>query len=206
MKWYIIEGNIGTGKSTLLNLLAKQIECETIPEPLDVWLGITDDSGKNLLQMFYEDTNRYAYLFQSIVFKTRIQSIKNKQDMEIRFSERSVWSDKYIFSRACQENRTMNEIEYKSYNLWFDWLEEFFMQRKPDGIIYLKCQPETCYNRMKNRSRSEEDTVPLNYLTQLHQYHEDWLNHTNIPVLILDNETNPIESHIEKIIEFTQNT
>ena len=45
----------------------------------------------------------------------------------------------------------------------------------PDGFIYLRAQPDTCMNRMKQRSRNEETTVGIEYLQDLHQRHESWL-------------------------------
>jgi deoxyadenosine/deoxycytidine kinase len=85
-KWYIIEGNIGSGKTTLLDKLAEHNNYEVIREPVDIWQNIKNDKNENILQQFYKDPNRYAYLFQTIVFKTRLQSLDKIQEKEIRFS------------------------------------------------------------------------------------------------------------------------
>ena len=84
-KWYIVEGNIGSGKTELLTKLNENIDCEIIKEPVEIWQSITGN-GKNILQQFYENPSRYAYLFQTIVFKTRLQSIDYPQLKSIRFS------------------------------------------------------------------------------------------------------------------------
>jgi deoxyadenosine/deoxycytidine kinase len=82
----------------------------------------------------------------------------------------------------------MNQLEVNSYHFWFDWLEEKFFN-KPDGIIYLRCSPEKCYERMNKRNRSEESSVPLSYLKELHNLHDEWiLNEKRVPVLMIDNE------------------
>ncbi len=75
------------------------------------------------------------------------------------------------------------------------------------GIIYLRTKPETCYNRLQKRARSEESGVSLDYLQSLHQRHEDWLIdakpsldlHPSLkgtPILVIDTdeefETNPV--------------
>ena len=188
-KWYIIEGNIGSGKTTLLDKLSINDKYEVIREPVDTWLSIQGTDGKNLLQEFYEQPTRYAYLFQTMVFKTRLQSLDHEQTKQYRFSERSIWTDRFVFGRSCIENKKMNQLEINSYHFWFEWLEEKFF-KKPDGIIYLRCSPEKCYERMNRRGRTEESTVPLSYLTELHNLHEEWISQeTRVPVLTINNET-----------------
>lgn len=187
-KWYIIEGNIGSGKSTLLQYLENKDNIEVIPEPVDVWVSIKDSDGKNLLKHFYDEMDRYSYMFQAMVFKTRLQSTDKPQEKDIRFSERSIWTDRFVFGKMCIEDKKMNSIETECYHYWFDWLENKFMP-KPDGIIYVRCSPEKCMERIHKRGRSEENNIPLEYLQKLHNSHEEWLkNWTQTPVIILDNE------------------
>jgi deoxyadenosine/deoxycytidine kinase len=187
-KWFIIEGNIGSGKSTLLEILNNMPKIETIPEPVDIWLNIKDNTGKNLLQYFYDDMNRNAYMFQKMVFITRCEVLDKVQIKPIRISERSVWTDRYIFGRTCIEDSKMNSIESVSYKYWFDWLESKF-KPKPDGIIYVKCSPKKCMERINKRHRNEESTIPFEYLSKLHDYHNEWFdNWIQTPLLILNNE------------------
>jgi len=143
--------------------------------------------GKNILQQFYEDPTRYAYLFQTIVFKTRLQSLDVEQRKQFRFSERSIWTDKYVFGKSCIESNKMNQLEKTAYLEWFDWLERKFF-KSPDGIIYLHCLPSKCYERMNIRSRNEESSVSIDYLQNIHINHEEWLrNWDKTKVLIIDN-------------------
>jgi deoxyadenosine/deoxycytidine kinase len=199
----LIEGNIGSGKTTLLDKLSNNDNFEVICEPVDLWLKINSSNGKNLLQEFYEDPVRYAHLFQTMVFITRLQSIEHEQTKNVRFCERSILTDRYVFGKSCINSGKMNELEINCYNIWFDWLETKFSE-KPDAIIYLKCSPEKCQSRMQERSRKEESTVPIKYLKELHDYHEDWINNCkDIPTLIIDNEVdNNFESMIIEITNF----
>jgi deoxycitidine kinase len=203
MRWFIIDGNIGSGKSTIVNKIKEATgeNVKVVPEPVDLWLSIKN-SEDNLLSLFYKDPHRYAYTFQTVVFKTRIQSLLSafqESRTDTVFSERSIWTDKYVFAKACYNNGLMNEVEYKAHELWFNWLEELFVSEKnstsilklpkPTAIIYVKCSPEKCFERMKNRNRTEESSVPLDYLRQLHDYHEEWIqNWDYTPTIILDNE------------------
>ena len=196
-KWYIIEGNIGSGKSTLLDLLSKSPNTEVIPEPVHMWTDIKDNNNINLLQHFYSDMNRYSYMFQTMVFKTRLESLEPKQKKRFRFSERSIWTDRYVFGKMCLEDEKMNSIESNCYKYWFTWLEEKF-KPTPDGIIYVKCSPEKCLERINIRGRSEENNISLDYLNKLNTYHEEWLqNWKETPVLIIDNEE---DNNYEKIL------
>ena len=196
--WFIIEGNIGSGKTTLINKLKENNDFEVIVEPVDVWLSIKGDSDKNLLGLFYDDPHRYSYLFQTMVFKTRLQSLDKPQEKDIRFSERSIWTDKYVFGKSCIESGKMNKLEANCYHTWFDWLEEKF-NPAPDGIIYVKTSPEKCLERIKVRSRSEEDSIPLAYLKELDDRHNSWLEKwTKTPVLTIDNEEDDKWNYILK--------
>jgi thymidine kinase len=186
-KWYLVEGNIGSGKTTLLEKLNQNENFEVIREPVNLWLSIKGSDGKNLLQEFYEEPVRYSYLFQTMVFKTRLESIDTPQLKPFRFSERSIWTDRYVFGKSCINSRKMNTLETNCYHFWFDWLENKFF-KKPDGIIYLRTSPEKCFERMHERARNEESSVPLEYLQELHNYHEEWFNNwKETPVLVINN-------------------
>lgn len=188
----IVEGNVGAGKSTFLRLLQNSFSAHFILEPHEEWQNI---GGHNLLQEFYIDQTRWAYTFQSYAFITRMRteegSIKdNPHDTYIL--ERSVFSDRYCFAKNCFELGVMGPLEWRLYQEWFAWLIEsqYYM---PNGFIYLQTDPEICYQRMVKRNRHEESAVSLQYLTMLHQKHEDWLIHKKdiqpalkeVPVLTL---------------------
>lgn len=202
-KWFIVEGNIGSGKTTLLEKLNENEQFEVVREPVGLWLSIKGSDGKNLLQEFYEEPSRYAYLFQTMAFKTRLESLEHQQTKENRFSERSIWTDRYVFGKSCIDSNKMNTLETNCYHFWFDWLESKFW-KKPDGIIYLRTSPEKCMERMKERARNEESSVPIEYLKELHDYHENWLTHwTTTPLLIIDNENdNDWNNVLNQVNEF----
>lgn len=192
-KSLIIEGNIGAGKSTFLKIVGRFLDSDIVFEPHEKW---QDVEGENLLDLFYKDTKRWAYTFQTYAFITRVlEQEKNAKntDKDFQVLERSVYSDRYCFAKNCFEMGTMNKLEWSLYKDWFSWLVEQYTA-KPAGFIYLKTDPEICYNRLVKRNRSEESNVPLKYLKLLDQKHNDWLMEkkgvsefiADVPVLVLD--------------------
>ena len=192
--YLVIEGNIGAGKSTFLRLLKEKLNIDVIYEPTDKWqLG----QAGNLLDLFYKDTSRWAYTFQSYAFISRIQSQieheRTNNGTDPHVYERSVYCDRYCFAKNCFAMGTMSELEWTIYKEWFGWLVESYT-RTPNGFVYLRTTPEVCHERIQKRSRSEESGIPLSYLESLHTLHEEWLierkdilpSLENKPVLVLD--------------------
>lgn len=199
MKWFIIEGSIGSGKSTILTHL-ESTNVETIQEPVNVWRSLKDENGCSLLDLFYKNPLRYAYLFQTMVFKTRLKSLDTPQIKNIRISERSVWTDRYIFMEAMKNTNSISKIEQECYDAWYDWLTNAFF-KQPDGIIYIRSSPEVCLLRIKERGRNEETSISIEYLKELHECHDKWLgNWTKTPVYIIQNDIDtPLESIVNEI-------
>ena len=86
----------------------------------------------------------------------------------------------------------MSKIEYDIYNKWFSC---FLDNVSIDGIIYIKTNPDTCMERINKRNRDGED-IPLDYLNKCHQYHENWLSNSSIPITYYDGNTNVNEDNI----------
>jgi deoxyadenosine/deoxycytidine kinase len=211
----IVEGNIGAGKSTFLKLIGKRLNAQLVYEPIDKWQNV---SGENILEHFYKDTQRWAYTFQTFAFITRVIAQQEQAKTNIcpmQVLERSVYSDRYCFAKNCFELGLMTALEWKLYQEWFSWLVENYAPR-PDAFIYLKTDPEVCYERLLKRNRSEEAGVGLDYLRLVHNKHEEWLIHkkdvsdaiARAPVLSLecneDFESNneAQEMHLSRILDF----
>lgn len=193
---YFVEGSIGAGKSTFLKMIEKHFPqtCQVIYEPVDLWTTLADSEGKNILDLFYRDMQRYAYTFQSFAFISRAQTIKQiDTSKRFIFIERSIWSDKNIFAKNCFESGLMSEMEFKLYNMWFEWIEQMVLEEiekvcEVPKFVYMRATPETCQTRIGIRSREEEKDVKIDYLQGIHQRHEDWL----IPVRTLNDDDDEI--------------
>lgn len=178
----VIEGNIGAGKSSVVNIFNKISGVEAIQESVKIWeeLGILKD--------FYGDPKKFALLFQSVAFATRLASTSSSMitddSSRVIISERSVWADRYCFAENLAEDGTMTEKEIKIYQIWHRILINGHLDKTvPDVIIYLRASPETCKRRQEIRARKSEDQIPLEYFQKLHSKHEEWL--------LKDDEWNP---------------
>lgn len=214
-KAIIVEGNIGAGKSTFLRLIHELLDVQVVYEPHEQWQNV---GGENLLDAFYTDPKRWAYTFQSYAFITRIMAQEQADKISqssLQILERSVYSDRYCFAKNAFEMGTMSSLEWQLYKDWWGWFIRHYT-KKPSGFIYLQTPPEVCYQRLLKRARAEEASVPLDYLTALHNKHENWLigKHEvddyikNVPVLILDCtqdfEENPelCKKYAQQIVDF----
>ncbi|CAD8182089.1 unnamed protein product [Paramecium pentaurelia] len=197
-----IEGNIGSGKSTLLKLIQQKYpDLRFIPEPVNEWQCINGDPSMNLLGSFYEDPTRWAYTMQVYAFYSRLKHWKevlsdpiNPEEKHLILSERSIEADKEIFAVNGHKNGLINNLEFALYEKFYDWLcEEVFGKKiQKQMIIYLQVDPEVCHLRMQKRARDEEkNTISKEYLTQIHNRHEEWLlreTHKNTSILVLNGD------------------
>ena len=117
-----IEGNIGTGKSTLLHYLKDHIDSSRIiflQEPLDEWDKVKNKENETILKKFYDDPKKYSFPFQIMILKTMKEllqrTIENNPQCEIILCERSILSSRYVFTKMLYENGLMNDIEYQIY-------------------------------------------------------------------------------------------
>jgi deoxyadenosine/deoxycytidine kinase len=188
MKIISIEGNIGSGKSTLIKNLKKINNNQIIflPEPVDEWNTIIDKSGTNILTKYYSDQKRYAFSFQMMAYITRLkQLIEFSNEDKIIITERCLYTDREIFAKMLYDSGLIEDIEYSIYLRWFDF---FIKNIHIDHFIYLRNDPKICSERVLLRDRAGEN-IPLEYLTKCHEYHEVWLN--NKPnLLVLDGSIN----------------
>ena len=220
-----IEGNIGTGKSTFVELLTKYIssieeqgrfQTHLVQEPVDEWLKTFDADGKNILEKFYENQDRWSFTFQMNSFISRAHrveeitqsdSVTSNEKEPLLIVERSIYTDRHCFAKNCYESGKMTKLEYDVYCRWNDWLSDQFALR-PKAYIYLRCPPEENVVRIAKRSREGECGIPLEYLKQLNQMHDSWMaqEKCTIPVLTIDATRNFLDPSVMNEIFSELNT
>jgi deoxyadenosine/deoxycytidine kinase len=178
-----VEGNIGGGKSTLIEKLQEKYindrRFHFLLEPVDQWEKIRDKNGKNMLQKYYDNPTRYAFAFQIMAFQTRLQLLKDTleyidDEVTTIVMERSLDADYQIFAKMLAEEGLMEDVEFEIYKgMSAEALKEYGV----DGIIWLDTDYEECFRRVQKRSREGEENgkIALAYLRKCHEYHIEWL-------------------------------
>jgi deoxyadenosine/deoxycytidine kinase len=200
MKLFSIEGNIGSGKSTFIEKLKEQLKhidgipVVYVPEPVDEWESIQSVDGRNMIELFYADSKQYAFAFQMMAYITRLAYLKREMKKYpdcILISERSLLADYHVFARMLYDSGDISQEQFEIYKRWFnEFLEDVVMT----GIIYLKTDPQLCFERCTSRARKGENTISLEYLNNCSSMHDKWLNNECMNTLELtDNSEEEIE-------------
>ena len=175
-----IDGNIGSGKSTLMGKLKTYFNNNKnvvfLKEPVDEWETITDENGTTILEKFYGDSSKYGFSFQIMAYISRLDVIRKeikKNPDAIFISERSLFTDKLVFAKMLFDSGNIELVNYKIYLKWFDTFAEDFPVSK---VIYVNTDPEICHMRIEKRSRTGESNIPLEYLQNCHKYHNNMLD------------------------------
>lgn len=192
-----IDGNIGCGKTGVLNYLHKSYRYPIDLEPVDNW--------QEDLNLIYNDMNNNNNLFN---FQVKIWLdrcwIQNNIDSEFVLVERSPAFIKNIFIKYAYDNNIISKdqndiLEYlhnKTDHIW-----------KDNVYIYLRSNPESCMTRIKKRNRKSEDKIQLEYLndiSNLHNEYYDKLKSENVNIHIIDVENkniNTIANEVKMIID-----
>jgi len=170
---YIVEGNIGAGKSTFITLLKSHLPHISYSlEPVDTWAQ--QQYGKSLLEQFYNEPHRWAYTIETLAMLCRSRDYLGAKQNPDHFMERSLYSGHYCFALNGKAEGYFSAVEWDVY---LQWVEFIFANKSaaPAGFIYLQTTPEVCHARIGKRNRTGESGIPLDYLQKIHYWHERFL-------------------------------
>ena len=155
-----IEGNIGSGKSTMLKYFEKFQDVELVPEPVAEWCDV---GGHNLLGKLYEDPKRWSFQFQSYVQLTRLQLLKKQTDCSVKIIERSIQNNRFCFLENARREGSLSGAELEVLNIlheshllrrfkplsqvlieWYKRLDTH-LGIPLDLIVYLRTSPQVFY-------------------------------------------------------------
>lgn len=192
----IVEGNIGCGKSTFLNNFQRFKDVETIPEPVKQWKNI---DGHNLLDLMYKRSKEWTFPFQTYVGITMMNIHKLETKKDIKIMERSIYSANFCFLEA---QRELGNLHPAMYAILKEWYKQIESQVEVDLVLYFRINPEEAFERMKSRGRSEENMVELEYLSMLHELHENWLirQQEKIPAPLIIVDANQSQDEIFQFV------
>ena len=175
-----IVGNIGAGKTTLTELLAKNYGWEALFEAVD----------KNpYLEDFYNDMKRWSFNLQIYFLNNRFQQIRDIQADSSRnvIQDRTIYEDAFIFAENLHEMGLMTTKDYANYRAIFDNITAYI--KAPDLLIYLKASVPTLVENIQRRGRDYEASIRLDYLQKLNEKYDAWIKrYDEGKLLILDKD------------------
>ena len=164
-KIIIIEGNIGSGKSSLLELLRKRHKnIKTFEEDVCAWEPYFKLALKN---------KKHYYLLQKKILthylniKTEIELLSRTENFNLFILERSAYSALHVFTKIALLNNVITQNEYGELNNLFE-----LSKLKDTIILFINTSPTVCYERIKNRGRNFEQNINLHYLQQIHNMYD----------------------------------
>ena len=189
-----IEGNIGAGKTTLLqNLRRKHPEWTIIDEPVETWATIQNESGESILEVFYHDRRRWSYTFQNCALLTRHQNIEQcvqdakslgKVGRHVFLTERCLDTDYHVFTRMLRDEGSIDKLELELYHRLLNQLRS--TSTPLSAIVHVNTKPSVCADRIKQRARSGEENIPLDYLQGIENHQKTWMDSTTLPLHVTD--------------------
>jgi len=182
---FSIEGNIGSGKTTVIHHLQRLYGDQVIlvEEPVKDWQNL---EGENLLDKKNKDLNRWGYSFEAYVLITKMNELTKVafNDKKIILIERCMLTDKVFFDLNV-ENGLSNPMEEAMFKNLYEFLSKN-VYPKLSGIIYLDTPVDECIHRMILRGRKEEKSITKEYLQQLDDNFKKVIKDSGIPYLKLN--------------------
>ncbi len=185
-----VAGNIGSGKTTLTELLAKHFNWETHYE---------DVEQNPYLNDFYEDMQRWSFNLQIYYLNSRfnqIQEIKATEGFVIQ--DRTIYEDAFIFAPNLHSMGLMTTRDFENYFSLFNLIESFVSA--PDLLIYLRASVPTLVKQIQSRGRDYEESIRLDYLKRLNERYEAWIStYDKGKLLIIDVDNNNYHENPEDL-------
>lgn len=161
-----LAGNIGAGKTTLTELLAKHYG----------WRPHYEDVDENpYLNDFYEDMQRWSFNLQIYFLNSRFSQVLDiQQSGDTVIQDRTIYEDAEIFAPNLHAMGLMSTRDFNNYTSLFQLMSKLVMA--PDLLIYLRASVPTLVNQIQQRGREYENSIRLDYLKQLNERYEAWIN------------------------------
>lgn len=192
-----LAGNIGAGKTTLTGLLAKHYG----------WRPHYEDVDENpYLNDFYEDMQRWSFNLQIYFLNSRFSQVLDiQQSGDTVIQDRTIYEDAEIFAPNLHAMGLMTTRDYNNYATLFQLMSK--LVKAPDLLIYLRASVPTLVNQIQQRGRDYENSIRLDYLKQLNERYEAWINRykdgklliINVDKIDITNNPEDLSSVIDKI-------
>ena len=180
-----VVGNIGAGKTTLTNMLAKHYGWKPRFESVD---------DNPYLDDFYKDMKRWSFDLQVYFMNKRIHDIMDiSKSGETVIQDRCAFEDRYIFAPTLYEQGNLAERDFALYTELFDMMIKLVPQ--PDLVIYIQSSIGNLVNQIEKRNRGCESTMSIDYLSNLNNKYNDWISKYQGNVVTIDGDTCKFENN-----------
>jgi deoxyadenosine/deoxycytidine kinase len=178
-KFIAIAGNIGAGKSALLEFLTRTYDVSPFYEP---------NEQNPYLPDFYRDMKRWAFQSQLFYLANKFRIHRQADRVPgVVIQDRTIFEDAEIFATALHQMGKIDKRDWQTYQAFYQNILETI--QPPDLMIYLHCPMRTLRKRIRLRGRRMEQDMPLSYLKRLERLYESWITrYTLSKVLVLDSE------------------
>ena len=171
-----IAGNIGSGKTSLTEILTKEF----------AFAANYEDANNPYIGDFYDDMNRWSFNLQIYFLGKRLHQVlamlRNNKNI---VQDRTVYEDAYIFAQNLHESGLMSTRDFQTYKQIFDL--SYGLVQKPDLLIYLRASVPTLVSQIQRRGRAYEMSISEDYLRRLNERYNDWIEHLyQGDVLVID--------------------
>jgi len=172
-----VSGNIGSGKTTLTEKLAKHYGWQAEFEAVDENPYLAD---------FYKDMERWSFHLQVYFLNSRFNQIQKIRASQLSIvQDRTIYEDAYIFAANLQKSKLISERDYQNYLSLFNSMIEYV--EAPDLLIYLKADIPKLVGQIEKRGRDYENSIRIDYLKNLNTHYEEWIgNYDKGKLLIVD--------------------
>ena len=172
-----VAGNIGAGKTSLTELLAKHYK----------WAPLYEEVLENpYLEDFYNKMERWSFNLQVYFLNSRFRQILDiRKSGKTTIQDRSIYEDAYIFAPNLHSMGLMTSRDFDNYSSLFNLMEE--VVEGPDLLIYLRSSIPNLVKQIHKRGREYESSISIDYLSKLNDRYEDWItNYKKGKLLIID--------------------
>jgi deoxyadenosine/deoxycytidine kinase len=172
-----VAGNIGSGKTTLANMLAKHYGWD---------IQLEDNDDNPYISDFYEDMQRWSFNLQVYFLNVRYNNIRKiRENDKPTIQDRTIYEDAHIFAPNLHAMGLMSTRDYENYTALFKSMNA--MIQAPDLLIYLRGTIPTLVKQIQQRGRDYEDSIRLDYLKRLNERYEAWISTYDLGKLLVFN-------------------
>jgi deoxyadenosine/deoxycytidine kinase len=191
----VVAGNIGSGKTTLTKKLSERLGWKPHFE------SVQDNP---YLADFYADMSRWSFPLQVYFLNHRFNTHKLIESLPASsVQDRSIYEDANIFARSLYDQGKLDERDYNNYRTLYDSMIQYL--NPPTLMIFLRRSVPKLVERIKQRGRDYEQAIPVEYLTSLNEYYDEWYANYNLgKSLIVDTDELDFldnEEHFNRLVK-----